>query len=104
MKIIETPVFTRLIINLMPDDEYKELQSFIVNNPGSGKIIPGSHGLRKLRWAGKSHGKRGGFRLIYYWAIPETIFMLFIYSKNESEDLTKDQVKKLSQLVKEWLL
>ncbi|EKD25964.1 MAG: RelE-like protein cytotoxic translational repressor of toxin-antitoxin stability system [uncultured bacterium] len=104
MRIIETTIFTRLLTDLLTDDEYREMQSYIVNNPGLGKIITGSNGLRKLRWAGKGHGKRGGLRVIYYWYLPETILMLLVFSKNESEDLTKEQIKKLSHLVKEWLL
>lgn len=89
---------------MLEDDKYKELQTYIYDHPEAGKIIPGSHGLRKLRWTGKGHGKRGGLRVIYYWYIPETIFMLIAYAKVTQEDLTPDQLKKLSQLVKEWLL
>ena len=80
----------------MTDDEYRELQSFLASHPGIGKVIPGSGGLRKLRWAGSGHGKRGGFRLIYYWwAAVDSIAMLFIYRKNEQDDLTPAQVKLL---------
>ena len=104
MIIIETPIFTKYIVSLIADDEYKDLQGFIVNHPDAGKVIPHTHGLRKLRWAGKGHGKRGGLRIIYYWYVPNTIFMLIVYAKADQEDLTTEQLKKLSQLVKEWLL
>ena len=103
MVIVETPVFTRRIIGLLGDDEYRLLQEELVRHPERGDIIPGSGGLRKLRWKGKGRGKRGGTRIIYYWHVPDRIFMLLPYSKNETDDLTKNQIKVLKQLVEEWL-
>ena len=101
MVIIETPVFTRRIIQLIGDLEYRELQIELVRRPDHGDLIPGGGVLRKMRWKGKGHGKRGGLRIIYYWDVPDRIFMLLPYAKNETEDLTKDQIKTLSRLVKE---
>ena len=66
MVIIETSIFTKRVIELLEDDEYKELQLFLAANPESGDIIPGSQGLRKLRWKSQGKGKRGGSRIIYY--------------------------------------
>lgn len=87
----------------MSDEEYRELQVFLVGNPISGDLIQGSGGLRKLRWSGSGRGKRGGTRIIYYWWAPETLFMLFPYRKREAEDLTSDQVRQLKAVVEEWL-
>ena len=70
MIFIETPIFTRAIRKLLPDDDYRELQQALVLRPEAGDIIPGSGGLRKIRWGILGSGKRGGLRLIYYWAIP----------------------------------
>ncbi len=82
----------------MDDDEYRELQSHLAQHPGVGNVIPGSGGMRKLRWAGSGRGKRGGLRLIYYWWVAkDRISMLFIYRKNEQDDLTPQQVKLLRQ-------
>jgi mRNA-degrading endonuclease RelE of RelBE toxin-antitoxin system len=100
MLIIETSIFTRRVTELIPDDEYRELQAALVERPDAGSVIPGSGGLRKLRWSASGHGKRGGARIIYYWVTEqERILMLFIYAKNESADLTPDQIKKLKQIV-----
>jgi len=66
MIIIETHIFTRKLKALLTDDEYRKLQNELVLRPDAGKIIPGSGGLRKLRWAGSGRGKRGGVRVIYY--------------------------------------
>lgn len=100
MKIIETPIFTKRVKRILEDEEYRLLQNEIIVKPESGKIIPGSGGLRKIRWSGSGRGKRGGSRLIYYWFRgDEIILMLMIYTKNETEDLTKDQIKILKSLV-----
>ena len=100
MKIIETPIFTKRVKTILKDEEYRLLQNEIIIKPESGKIIPGSGGLRKIRWSGSGRGKRGGSRLIYYWFRgDEIILMLMIYTKNETEDLTKDQIKILKSLV-----
>ncbi|MCX6141813.1 MAG: type II toxin-antitoxin system RelE/ParE family toxin [Ignavibacteriales bacterium] len=99
MLIVETPVFTKRILEISTDDEYRQLQHFIVQHPDAGDIIPGSHGLRKLRWTISGKGKRGGTRVIYYWVRPrDTILMLFVFKKNERSNLTKDQIKTLKAI------
>ncbi len=100
MVIIETPIFTRRIQAILSDDEYRLLQAQLVEKPDAGKIIPGSGGLRKLRWSAGGHGKRGGIRVIYYWFVsPEIVLMLFAYPKKERDDLTPDQLKQLKKIV-----
>jgi mRNA-degrading endonuclease RelE of RelBE toxin-antitoxin system len=100
MVIIETPVFTKRVLDALTDDEYRELQQFIAEHPEAGSIIPGSHGLRKLRWTMSGKGKRGGTRIIYYWLRPrDTILMLFVFRKNEQSDLSRDQLKVLKAIV-----
>ena len=82
MVIIETSIFTRRIAELLSDDEYRELQATLVERPKAGPVIPGSGGLRKLRWSASGRGKRGGARVIYYWATEQDhLLMLFIYAK-----------------------
>jgi len=68
--------------------------------PGSGKIIQGSGGIRKVRWSASGRGKRGGERIIYYWAARRSqIFRLYAYAKNERDDLTKVQLLTLRKAV-----
>ncbi len=85
---------------MLDDEDYRLLQSSLVNLPVRGRVIPGSGGLRKLRWAGSGRGKRGGTRLIYRW-FPEDdrILMLFIFAKNERADLTAEQLKQIKRVV-----
>ena len=103
MIIVETTVFTRLITQLMHDDQYRELQERLIENPEIGDLIQASGGLRKIRWKLSGRGKRGGVRVIYYWAVSaDQIRMLYVYSKSDQKDLTKDQIKVLRQLVGRW--
>jgi len=102
MLVVETPVFTRRVLKLLTDDNYRLLQHEVVARPDVGSIIRGSGGLRKIRWAATGRGKRGGVRVIYYWAVDrEIILMLLIYGKNEQDDLTAEQLRVLKGLVEE---
>ena len=104
MVFVETPIFTKLVRDLLPDDDYRVLQQALVLRPEAGDVIPGSGGLRKIRWNVAGRGKRGGIRVIYYWDIPDDIiYMLLVYKKAKQEDLTPKQLKALRNLVKEWL-
>ena len=100
----ETVAFTRAITRLLSDEEYAELQGVLVVQPDAGIVIPGTSGLRKLRWTQQKRGKgkRGGIRVIYYWQMSETlVYMLLAYSKDEQEDLNTSQRKLLMRLVAE---
>lgn len=102
MVIIETPTFTKRIKSLMSEEEYRNFQNALLDKPDIGNIIKGSGGIRKVRWSGSGRGKRGGTRLIYYWATEkDQIYMLFVFAKNEKSDLTKDQLAVLKKLVKQ---
>ena len=103
VEFIETPTFTRLIGKLMDDDDYAELQLALVRRPDWGKVISGSGGIRKLRWAGSGRGKRGGLRVIYYWrTADDQIWLLLAYPKSEREDLSHDEINHLKRLVEEF--
>ena len=102
MRFLETHVFTKLVCESLPDDDYRALQTALLLRPEQGPVIPGSGGLRKIRWRSASSGKRGGFRVIYFWDRgTATFYMLFLYRKNRQGDLTAAQVKVLAKLVRE---
>ena len=104
MRFVETHVFTKRVKNALSDDAYRELQISLLLNPEQGPVIPGCGGIRKLRWGDETGGKRGGFRIIYFWDKNHSRFyMLFIYHKGEQKDLTAEQKKLLRQVVKEEL-
>lgn len=84
--------------------DYHLLQLELAIHPDSGDIIKQSGGLRKKRWGGSGRGKSGGIRVIYYHIEQnDQIYMLFAFAKNESDDLTQEQIKQLRLLVREHL-
>lgn len=102
MIIIETSIFTRQVLVLLSEEEYRKLQLALILRPNLGDVIPGSGGLRKARWTINDRGKRGGVRIIYYWAVVQNqILMLMIYAKNEQDNLTPDQLKILRRIIEE---
>lgn len=102
MERIETPTFTRQIKDLLTDDDYGEFQSRLAANPELGARIKGSGGIRKIRAGMPGRGKRGGARVIYYWAVRrDLILLLCAYPKSMTADLSPKQVAKLAKAVKE---
>jgi mRNA-degrading endonuclease RelE of RelBE toxin-antitoxin system len=85
---VEAPLFSRMVYDYLSEDDYAALQWTLILRPDAGDAIPGSGGLRKLRWSGSGRGKRGGSRIIYYrQTAREEIWMLTIYAKNEAENI-----------------
>ena len=100
MIIIETPVFTKRVNEILDHDEYRLFQIQLLQNPDSGSIIQGSGGIRKIRWSGSGREKRGGSRILYFWFNKNyVLLMLFIFKKNEKDDLSKEQLKLLKTIV-----
>jgi hypothetical protein len=102
MRFVETPVFTAALRRHLEDEPYRQLQIALMLRPEQGPVIRGSGGLRKVRWAKAGGGKRGGLRVIYYWAPDEaTFYMLYAYTKSEQGDLTAAQTRQLGRIVRE---
>jgi mRNA-degrading endonuclease RelE of RelBE toxin-antitoxin system len=99
---LETPSFTRRIRDLLSDEAYRTLQLALGLRPEQGVVVPGTGGIRKIRWGYEGRGKRGGIRIIYYWhRQTDQIYMLLAYPKSERDNLTAEQARLLSRLVKE---
>jgi hypothetical protein len=99
--IVETPLFTKQIMALATDEEYRALQEVLVANPAVGHLIPSGGGIRKVRMARPGRGKRGGARVIYYWRQDKgTIFMLVAYAKSVKTNLSPAEISTLRELVK----
>jgi mRNA-degrading endonuclease RelE of RelBE toxin-antitoxin system len=93
---IETSLFTRLVQEYLSDDEYRLLQSHLIADPESGDVVPGSNGVRKLRWRKKGSGKRGGYRVIYFVRLDHgEIWMLTMYSKSVKSDIPADKLRQI---------
>jgi len=102
MEFIETILFQKESKKILDDDQLQELQTILLLYPAMGAVIPGSGGLRKLRWVSAGKGKKGGLRIIYYWVtVDHRIILLHVYKKNRQEDLSSEQLKLLMHLMQE---
>lgn len=98
LTFIETKFFTRLIGEYLSDDEYGALQAALVAHPEAGDVIPGSGGVRKLRWNVAGRGKRGGIRVIYYLRSRQgQVWLLTVYAKNVAETIPAHVLKKIKE-------
>jgi len=91
ISVVETPEFLSAARKLMSDEERALLVDYLAYNPTAGALIPGTGGVRKLRWGLEGRGKRGGARVIYFHhdaGMP--LFALTAYAKNEKADLNQD--------------
>ena len=94
--IVETPHFSRVAGDYLSDEELGTFQLALASNPDLGAVIPGSGGLRKVRWRQSGRGKRGGVRIIYYAKRADAvIWLLAIYAKTEREDIERETLLKI---------
>jgi mRNA-degrading endonuclease RelE of RelBE toxin-antitoxin system len=83
--IVETRAFTARIGDLLSDEEYRRLRVHLLRRPAAGNLIPGTGGLRKIRWSASGRGKRGGARVIYFSHQPSNhLLMLFAFRQERA--------------------
>ncbi len=103
MTVVETPLFLRKAAALLSDDEREALVTFLATTPEAGDVIPEAGGVRKLRWAVRGRGKRGGVRVIYFFHDEFfLVFLLTVYAKNQKANLTgaeRNELKGLAPLL-----
>jgi hypothetical protein len=90
VSVVETTEFLAATRRMMTDEERGLLVDYLAYNPAAGELIPGTGGVRKLRWGLEGRGKRGGARVVYFYH-SETmpLFALTAYAKNERADLSQ---------------
>lgn len=88
--VIETPDFiSDAKAARLSEQERLAIVTHLANNPEAGDVIPGTGGARKVRFAGRGKGKRGGFRVITFYSGSDVpIFLLNIFAKGEKINLT----------------
>ncbi len=101
---IEVPTFTRKWHELgLTDNNLRDLQNILLNDPKYGDNIQGTGGLRKIRvpMENKGKGKRGGARVLYIdIEMKEKIYFINVYTKDEKSDLTPDEKKAFKAVIK----
>jgi hypothetical protein len=97
--VVETSVFRRKAEKLLTSDEYDDLLLYLSRYYAVGDEIPGTGGVRKLRYAIGGRGKSGGVRVIYYFFDEvNPVLALFLYGKNEHGNLTPAEKKVAASL------
>ena len=98
LMFVETPLFSRLVYDYINDVEYAALQGELAQCPTAGTVVPGSGGVRKIRWGVAGRGKSGGVRVIYFARTHlGKIWMLTIYAKNEMGNISPNALRKIRQ-------
>ena len=96
ISFVETKLFTRLVEQYLTHDDYVALQRELIENPEIGSVIPGSGGVRKMRWGVAGRGKRGGLRVIYFLRYRQgQVWMLTLYPKNVSDNIPAHVLKQI---------
>lgn len=98
---VELPIFSAKWKKLdLSDDDLKRLQEEILLDPKVGAVMQGTGRVRKMRFAFKHQGKSGGIRVIYVdFEVYEKIYLITAYTKNEKDNLTKEERNELKQMI-----
>lgn len=98
--VVELPAFSRATDGLLTSEELEGLTAFLAQHPDDGKVIPGTGGLRKIRWAARGKGKRGGARVVYYFRdLNMPLYLITAFGKGEKIDLTMGEKAQMRALV-----
>lgn len=106
MEIVRTIIYAKAVKRIMKlgasAEDITAMENAIALSPDAGDVIPGTHGLRKIRFGYARAGKRGGGRTVYFAKTEaEVVYLIFAYAKVDATDLTADQRKLFGELVKE---
>ena len=100
LTVARTSVFQKCAAEIWTADELDRFVNWIALNPLAGDVIPGSGGLRKVRWAASGRGKRGGARVIYYNLLADgTVWLLMAYTKARLDNLPPGVLKELKNAI-----
>jgi mRNA-degrading endonuclease RelE of RelBE toxin-antitoxin system len=98
LTVIETPLFIRYAQEVWSDEEREAFVDWIAASSDSGDVIPGTGGLRKVRWSRAGMGKRGGSRVIYFIRNDKgEIVLLLVYAKARFDNLSAAFLKRLKE-------
>ena len=99
--VVEMPEFISRTKKLMNEKDLDNIVNYLSAHPGSGVIIEGTGGIRKLRWKKEGSGKSGGIRIIYYYHNEKyPVFLLTVFGKSDKINLSKAERNELSKLIK----
>ena len=96
LTVVETLLFQKLWPLYWTEDERGAFAAFISQHPMAGDVVPGSGGIRKVRWSRRGMGKSGGVRVIYFTRNAEgEVVLLTLYAKAKTDNLTGAKLKEI---------
>ena len=103
--IIVTQEFEKSVKKILSKNDIKNLSTYLQLNPEKGDIIPGTSGVRKLRWINPKNnkGKSSGLRILYHYSHNTLIILLNCYSKSETEDIDESEKNRLRKIIPELI-
>ena len=82
------------------DQDLRRLELELLKNPKSGKVIRGTGGLRKLRFAFDNRGKSGSVRVCYVdFVLQETVYLITAYPKSEKDNLSREECREIRRMI-----
>ena len=98
--VVETPEFLNGARRLFNEADRAELVDYLASHPTAGVLMREAGGARKLRWGARSKGKRGGARVITFYAGPGfPVFVLAVFGKGEKVNISKAERNELRQVL-----
>ncbi len=98
LTFVELPPFDTIRDRLFSEEEFGDLLQHLMDHPECGAVIPGTGGCRKVRWAARGKGKRGGARVIYFLRLAAgEIVLVAAYGKGERDDVPRTWLKRIKE-------
>lgn len=88
----------------LDDDDLRYLELAIMARPAGAPVVPGTGGLRKLRFAPRKwkRGKRGALRVCYgFFRESRHVVLVTAYSKSQVDDLSPKGKRRIRMLL-DW--
>jgi hypothetical protein len=102
LTFVETTAFTRLVHEVVSDDDYAEFQRELARHPEQGDLLAGCGGVRKVRMAARGKGKSGGARVIYFYIRHrQRIYLLYLFTKGDADNLSDAGKKSMRELAQQ---
>lgn len=97
-----TTTCERAITGVLGEEAEREFVELpLLEDPRRGVVVAGTGGFRKLRVPLEGRGKRGGGRVVYYFASRRSrVYLVAFFAKNVSENLTPAERNALKTLAR----
>jgi hypothetical protein len=100
--VIETPYFSKLWPRYWYEEERGAFAAYLADHPEVGDVVPGTGGLRKIRWSRAGSGKSVGVRVIYFNRfVTGEIILIVMYAKSERGNLSAKQLLEIRNVIEE---